>query len=64
MCQYVHDEGGLGQGIPQRAMGGFWGSKQVYLDFVESTPIAGLPGDGVSTSPETSIIARGYLLHD
>lgn len=36
VCQCVRAEGGLGQEIPQRAMGGFLGSKQVYLHFTES----------------------------
>lgn len=37
VCQRVRAEGGLGQEIPPRAMGGFLGSKQVYLHFTEST---------------------------
>lgn len=31
-------EGGPSQGIPQWAMGGFLGSKQVYLHFAKRTP--------------------------
>lgn len=36
VSQCVRADGGLIQGTPQRVMGGFLGSKQIYLHFVES----------------------------